>query len=243
MSQCSAYFLPGPLGPHRTVGVVTVCQLNRSQMVVTEAGQQAPPHRYALPFLLVPAGLLLTIVGLVVSEPLGMVGGLVCVVGILAFLMVPSPIRPVAWTPGAAPPMIGVLAGRRGLAQADVLASGQIHGPEDLAISPDGRTLCASGYRDGRILRIEVGEGMGDRVVEQAVTGGSPSDLALRADGSLLVCDWAKGLLLVSGSGEVETLLPLGMIVDGRPFVRPDGVSEAADGTLYISEGSSRPGI
>lgn len=64
----------------------------------------------------------------------------------------------------------------------------------------------------------------------------------MRADGSLLVCDWRKGLLLVDPAGQVSTLLPLGTVIDGRPFVRPDGVSEAADGTIYVSEGSSRPG-
>ncbi len=206
-------------------------------------GEKAPPHRYPMVLALVPVGLLVAIVGWVVLAPLVAVGLLMALGGLLAFLALPSPIRPVAWTPSPAPPMTGVLAPNRRLAEADVLAAGLVAGPEDLALSPDGRTLYASSYGDGRILRIDVGAGAAGPVVEHAVTGGSPVDLAMRPDGSLLVCDWSKGLLLVGSSGDVSTVLPLGAMVDGRPFVRPDGVSEAPDGTIYLSEGSARPGV
>ncbi len=139
--------------------------------------------------------------------------------------------------------MTGVLAPNRRLATAEVLAAGEVAGPEDLAISADGRTLYASSFGDGRIVRLDVTRGVAPRVVEHAITHGSAVDLALRPDGSMLVCDWTHGSLLVSPSGQVDTLMSLGTLIDGRPFLRPDGVSGAADGTIYIScQGSNRPG-
>ncbi|MGQ0840062.1 SMP-30/gluconolactonase/LRE family protein [Actinokineospora sp.] len=205
-------------------------------------GEPAPAHRYPLLLGVGLVGILATLAGLFVGTWLVLAGAIVAVAGFAAFLLAPSPIDPRGWQPPPAPAMVGVLAPNRTLADAEILAAGQVSGPEDLVLTPDGRTLFASSFGDGRIVRIDV-TGKTPRVVDHAKTGGSPVDMALRSDGSLVVCDWSKGLLLVSPAGQVSTLLPLGTPIDGRPFVRPDGVSEAADGTLYLSEGSDRPGV
>jgi len=207
-----------------------------------QAGEPAEPHRY--PLLLVAAGIGVgaAITGLMLASWLAVTGMAVALAGIAGFVLVPSPIRARGWQPPAAPSPTGVLAPNRLLADAEVIAAGQVAGPEDLALTPDGKTLYASSFGDGRIVRIDAGPGRGDRVTTHATTHGSPVDMALRPDGSLLVCDWSRGLLQISPAGQVRTLLRLGEQVNGRPFVRPDGVAEAADGTIYLSEGSGRPG-
>lgn len=205
-----------------------------------QVGEKAPPHRYAWWLAAVPIGLLAIILGAALSVTwLVPAGTVLAFAGVAAFLLAPSPIDARAWQPPQAPPATGVLTSNARLATAEVLAAGELAGPEDLAICPDGRTLYASSFGDGRIIRIDAATGA---LSDHARTGGSPVDLALRADGSLLVCDWDKGLLRVDPDGAITTLLALGTPVDGQPFVRPDGVSVAPDGTIYISEGSNRTG-
>lgn len=208
-----------------------------------QAGEPAPPHRYPLLLALAAVAILVALVGLFTAGWLVVTAAIVAVAALAAFALAPSPIRAQGWQPFTAPSMTGVLTPNRALGGAEVLAAGQVAGPEDIAISADGRTLYASSFGDGRIVRIDVTPGVRPSVEEHAWTGGSPVDLALRADGSLLVCDWSKGLLQVDPDGLVSTVLALGAVVDGRPFVRPDGVSEAVDGAIYVSEGSGRPGV
>lgn len=208
------------------------------------AGETAPSHRYPLLLLVVAVAVVGVVVGLFTSSGwLVLTGGAVALAALAAFVLVPSPVQARGWTPPSAPPMVGILSPNRALGDSEVFADSLISGPEDIAISADGRTLYASNYNDGLIVRLDVSPGVTPRAVEHASTGGSPVDLALRPEGSLLVCDWSKGLLRVDPLGQVSTVLSLGTLVEGRPFVRPDGVSEAADGTIYVSEGSSRPGV
>lgn len=200
-----------------------------------QAGEPAPPHRYPLLLVAAGVGFLTMLAGWVLGPAVLLVGVVLAGGGLAAFVLWPSPIDARAWRPPAAP----MLRPDPALADAQLLAAGQVAGPEDLAIGADGSSLYASSFGDGRIVRID----LADRTVhEHARTGGSPVDLTARPDGSLLVCDWSAGLLEVSPDGVVSTLLPLGALVDGKPFVRPDGVSVAANGTVYVSEGSCRPG-
>ncbi|MGH8794016.1 MAG: SMP-30/gluconolactonase/LRE family protein [Stackebrandtia sp.] len=208
-----------------------------------QVGEPAPPHRYPLLLALAGAGVVLVVAGLFVSGWLTLAGVVIAAAGLAAFVFSPSPITAVGWRPPPAPTGSGIFAPNRALADADVLAAGLVAGPEDLAVSHDGRTLYASSFGDGRIVRIDLTADGVPEVVDHARTGGSPVDIALRPDGGLLVCDWSKGLLLVEPDGRISSMLTLGTLVDGRPFVRPDGVSEAADGTIYISQGSDRPGM
>lgn len=80
----------------------------------------------------------------------------------------PSPIDPLAWDAPKAPAMTGVLEPNDTLMKAELIAQGQIHGPEDTAVDGQGRLY--AGLHDGRIVRIgEKGE------VETFVeTGGRP---------------------------------------------------------------------
>ena len=58
---------------------------------------------------------------------------------IILFLLWPSPIDPVAWTPPKAPELTGVYEPNNKLANVDILFEGQCNKCEDVAIDSTGR--------------------------------------------------------------------------------------------------------
>jgi sugar lactone lactonase YvrE len=151
-----------------------------------------------------------------------------------------APIAPIGWHPPKAPARHGLLAPNDALRTADLLAAGDVRGPEDLALDREGRLYFGS-FGDGRILRTT---GPAERTASYEVfthTGGAPVDLTFTPDGTLLVCDWERGILKVAPDGTITTVLEPGMPIDGLPFVRPDGIARRND-VLYLSEGSRRRG-
>eukprot|EP01031_Cornospumella_fuschlensis_P012202 gene12202-14919_t len=97
-----------------------------------------------------------------------------------------SPIDPVAWDAPKAPPMTGVMEPNDTLMKAELLAKGQIHGPEDTAVDAQGRVY--AGLHDGRVVRITA-----DGKVETfATTGGRPLGMDFDAQGNLIVGDAYK---------------------------------------------------
>jgi sugar lactone lactonase YvrE len=145
------------------------------------------------------------------------------------------PIEPKAWKPPPAPKLEGPYAPNDALASVEWLGKGQFHGPEATAVDAAGRVY--TGVADGRILRLDAG-GTFETV---ASTGGRPLGLAFGPDGTLYVCDAAKGLLsLAPGSKEPRTLATEHR---GEPFRLADDVDVGPDGTVYFSDASSRFGV
>lgn len=71
----------------------------------------------------------------------------------------------------------------------EVVAAGQVEGPEDLAYDKR-RRLIYTGCVDGWIKRVTVKESVADSVVDNWVnTGGRPLGLALERNGELIVAD------------------------------------------------------
>ncbi|GAB3462372.1 SMP-30/gluconolactonase/LRE family protein [Actinophytocola sediminis] len=103
-------------------------------------------------------------------------------------------------------------------------------GPEDVLID---RGHVFTGVEDGRILRLTAD---GRRLDTIADTGGRPLGIELYPDGRLLVCDAARGLLLVDrGSGEIEVLVARG------PDLRVcNNAAVAGDGTVYFTDSTTR---
>jgi len=157
---------------------------------------------------------------------------LLLVVLVAAFLIWPSPVDPVAFEPPEALSMEGVLAPNEKLDQA-VLPQGssRLAGSEDVAVDAEGRIV--GGLADGRIVRLYPD----GSVEEWADTGGRPLGLAFDPQGRLVVADAVKGLLAVSGDGEVSVLATE---ADGLAFGFADDVDVAADGTIYFSDASHR---
>ena len=145
--------------------------------------------------------------------------------------LTPSPIDPLAWTPPKAPAMTGVMEPNDTLMKAELLAQGQIVGPEDTAVDSQGRVF--AGLDDGRIVRIGA-DGKAETFVE---TGGRPLGLAFDKSGNLIVADAWKGLLQVDPQGRMRVLTDS---ADGVPFAFTDDLDIASDGRIYFSDASSR---
>lgn len=109
-------------------------------------------------------------------------------------------------------------------------------GAEDVLVVASGRHEGAvlTGTDDGGIHRVTHD---GRRSTRIADTGGRPLGLEWMPDGSLLVCDARRGLLLVDpDDGRVH---PFVTEVDGRPMVFCNNAAVADDGTVYFSDSSA----
>lgn len=147
------------------------------------------------------------------------------------FLFWPVPVRAVKWTPPKTPPLEGAFGLNQELAAAERLPVGG-HGPEDVIVDRQGWLV--TGLADGRLVRLRP-DGSGLETL--AHTGGRPLGLAIDTAGTIVVADAYKGLLRVTPAGEVTILTDN---LAGRPFVFPNHLDVAADGTIYFSETSDR---
>ena len=149
----------------------------------------------------------------------------------LYLALTPSPIDPLPWEAPEAPPMTAVLEPNDTLMKAELLARGQIHGPEDTAVDAQGRVY--AGLHDGRVVRV-----LADDSVETfADTGGRPLGMDFDAAGNLILADAYKGLLRIDPQGRIEVLTTE---ADGLPFAFTDDLDIASDGIIYFSDASSR---
>jgi len=143
-----------------------------------------------------------------------------------------APIDPLAWTPPAPPEMTGVLAANQALSATQTVALGpRAHGPEDTAHFADGAVV--TGLEDGRlILRTTAGA-----VTELAWLPGRPLGVAAATDATVWVAVAGAGLMRVARTGRVERRLSR---VDGVPLAFADDVDLGPDGTVYVSDASTR---
>lgn len=155
-------------------------------------------------------------------------------VALALFLACPGEIDPAAFRPGACPTLTGPLAPNRALESVALLGSGELAGPEDVAIDSVGRLL--SGNEDGTIRRLSATPT--DAPVEIfSDTGGRPLGLDLGPDGTLWVADSLRGLVAVDPSGHSSVRLKA---VEGLALGYADDVDVAPDGRVYLSDASTR---
>lgn len=160
-----------------------------------------------------------------------MLGLLVIFLLLGGFLLSPSPVDSKAWTPPPPPAMDGPLAPNRLLQQADLLALGEVYGPEDTTVSADG--ILYTGTQDGYIVRVHPD----GRVENWIDTGGRPLGMVFDQHGNLIVADAWLGLLSISPEGKITVL---SREAEGTPFRFTDDVDVAPDGTIYFTDASSR---
>lgn len=151
---------------------------------------------------------------------------------LILFFAAPAPVDPLPFEPEAPPELQGAFAPNTALRSTELLAEGEVRGPEDIAVDARGRIYGAN--EDGTIVRLDH---EGGNLETFANTGGRPLGLAWGADGRLLVADAAKGLLAIDASGVIETL---STEADGVPFRFTDDLDVASDGKVYFSDASSR---
>jgi len=151
----------------------------------------------------------------------------------LYFLLWPVPIEPVSWNAPVNLGLVDPFDNNNQLRRARSIDLGDYTGPEDVAIGPDGLIYATS--HEGVVLRIQ----RNGTVSIFAETGGRPLGIEFTKDGSLIVANAYLGMQRITRDGSVEILLDE---VDGRALVYADDVAVSRDGTVYLSEASTKFG-
>lgn len=156
------------------------------------------------------------------------------VLTIAYFVLWPSPIDPVAWTPPKAPELTGQYQKNDKLADLDVIYAGQCDQCEDVAVSPSGRIY--GGQLNGDIIEF-----YNDKRRVVANTGGRPLGLDFDTLGNLIVADAGAGLLSIDPpSGKVTVLTDS---YEGKKMIFVDDVEVAANNKMYFSDASDKWGF
>lgn len=159
--------------------------------------------------------------------------GVLLIVFILlgSFLLSPSPIDSKAWDAPAPPALTGPLEPNERLRLAELIARGEVYGPEDTTVDKQGRIY--TGTQDGKVVRVWPD----GRVETWVETGGRPLGMVFDQQGNLIVADAWKGLLSIAPDGAVTRL---SREAAGLPFGFTDDVDIAPDGQIYFTDASSR---
>ncbi len=158
----------------------------------------------------------------------------IIIIAIVAFLLMPSPIDPVAWSPPKAPELTGVYQQNDQLAKVEIIHKGQCQQCEDVAIDSMGRIY--GGQVNGDIIVFE----KENRTV-LANTGGRPLGLHFDKLGNLIVADAGAGLLSLDVStGKITTLVDE---YKGKKMIFVDDVEIAENGIMYFSDASVKFGF
>lgn len=158
---------------------------------------------------------------------------LLMILVLVYFLTWPTPVEPEPWYAPTAPGYTNEFAENDALAAIELIPLEQSHGPEDIAVGPNGYLYFPT--HAGAIMRFLPGE----PAEVFTLTGGRPLGIEFDQDGSLLVADAYRGLLRVSPQGVVEILTTQ---AGGVPIRYADDVDVAADGRIYFSDASTKFG-
>jgi len=161
---------------------------------------------------------------------------LLLIVALVAFLLLmPTKVKPVAWTPQPAPSLSsGPYADNQRLKGVERVGAADIDGPEALLME---NNALITGLHDGRVIRTSL-DGQDTKVL--ADTGGRPLGLARHPNGLLVIADAVKGLLSLDAQGR---LVALTTDANGVPFGFTDDVAIDKPGHYaYFSDASSRFG-
>ena len=160
---------------------------------------------------------------------------LIAVAALVLYIVAwPVPIDPVAWEAPIDYGLSGVFDRNDQLSRARSIDLGPHQGPEDVALGLDGFLYATS--HGGKVLKISPRDGS---VEVFATTGGRPLGIEVDYDGSLLVANAHIGVQRITTDGNVTDILTE---VNGKPLVYADDVAVARDGTIYVSEASTKFG-
>ncbi|AKQ67913.1 Strictosidine synthase precursor [Myxococcus hansupus] len=142
-----------------------------------------------------------------------------------------------AWTTPAPPAYEGPLAVNSGLENAERFGETLLRGAEDIVFDAQGTLY--TGTQDGTVWRAPIdAEGRPATFTALAtLPDARPLGLAFDSCGNLLVAAGRRGLIGISADGVVRTLADR---VDGTLIEYADELAVAADGTVYLTDASTR---
>ena len=153
--------------------------------------------------------------------------------GLLVFIIAPSPIDPLSYEPRQGHPLEGPFAPNDLLCGAEMIADGGLDIPEDVAFDSSGRLY--TGTHEGWIQRITFSEG--EEIVERfAEVGGHPLGLVIGPDDTLFVANHGVGLQAVAPDRSVRLLTDS---FGDRPILFADDLDITSDGIVYFSDASA----
>jgi sugar lactone lactonase YvrE len=151
----------------------------------------------------------------------------------------PAPwlIRPVKLPATTPPPLTGAWSpADTRLDDVELLSLPYGHGPEDVAVSPDGDVY--AGTDEGQIWRWPPDARPGTTPDLLTDTGGRPLGIEIDPrDGSLIVCDAYRGLVRVTADGAISSLTHR---AGGSRILLCNNAAVARDGTVYFTDSSTR---
>ncbi len=158
-------------------------------------------------------------------------------------LLASTYLDPIAFDAGAVQGMRGLMPGETApkLKAAEILAAGQVDGPEDVLLDAAGNIYC--GTRDGYLYRIAAPDHAEAQVL--AKIGGRPLGLALDREGRIVACVAGMGLVRVTMEGTVELLTDqtersLFSVQDDTTIRMADDLDIAPDGKIYFTDATKR---
>ena len=158
-------------------------------------------------------------------------------------LLASTYLDPVVFETDAVQGMDGLMPGdvKPKLSGAELLGTGKIDGPEDVALDADDNLYC--GTRDGKIMRLAAPDYVDVSVL--ANIGGRPLGLTFDAEQRIVTCVSGMGLVRVSLDGDVELLTDqtersLITVQDDTTIRMADDLDIAPDGTIYFTDATRR---
>jgi len=158
-------------------------------------------------------------------------------------LLASTYLDPVVFETDATQGMDGLMPGdvKPKLSGAELLGTGKIDGPEDVALDADDNLYC--GTRDGKIMRLAAPDYTEVNVL--ANIGGRPLGLTFDAEQRIVTCVSGMGLVRVTRDGEVELLTDqtersLITVQDDTTIRMADDLDIAPDGTIYFTDATRR---
>lgn len=159
--------------------------------------------------------------------------GVALAVGLVGWLcLAPVAVTPVAWEAPPNPGYVGAHAPNERLSALEVLPLGPYHGPEDLAVGPDGALYVA--VAEGWILRLPKGA---DGFERWAPTGGRPLGIEFDPAGGLWVADALRGLLHITTNRELRVVATE---AGGVPIGFADDVDITPDGRVWFTDATTK---
>ncbi len=158
-------------------------------------------------------------------------------------LLASTYLDPVVFETDAMQGMDGLMPGdvKAKLSGAELLGTGKIDGPEDVALDADDNLYC--GTRDGKIMRLAAPDYLEVSVL--ANIGGRPLGLTFDAEQRIVTCVSGMGLVRVTRDGDVELLTDqtersLITVQDDTTIRMADDLDIAPDGTIYFTDATRR---